>query len=268
MTQYLHLISNTSSATPLDVWTPSGKYIEPQILDQVALGYFKNINNNEYSIETEVFYKTIENRIDYIDGADLIANESIEQEILNGEARAYGLEVLLKKNKGDFKGWLAYTLSKSEQRTPGRTANETGINNGNWYNTPFDKTHDISINASYDLNKKWQFGANFLLQTGQPTNYPTGQIVFQGLNLPVYEAERNSERLPMYHRLDVSATLTPDKNKNRKWKGEWVFSIYNLYNRQNAASISFSQNDETLRNEALKTSIFGIVPSVTYNFKF
>ena len=268
MTQYLHLLSNTSSATPLDIWTPSGKYIDPQLLDQVALGYFRNLKENAFTLETEVFYKDIQNRIDYIDGADLIANEFIEQEILKGEARAYGLELLFRKNEGKLKGWLAYTLSKSEQRTPGRTANETGINNGGWYNTPYDKTHDISINSSYELNKKWLFGANFALQSGQPTNYPTNQIEFQGLTLPVYEAERNSERLPMYHRLDLSATLTPEKNKDRRWKSEWVFSIYNAYNRKNAASIGFSQNQETFANEAVKTSIFGIIPSVTYNFKF
>ena len=268
ISQYLHLISNTNSPTPLDVWAPSGKYIKPQILDQYALGYFKNFKDNIYSVETEVFYKEIQNRIDYIDGANLIANDAIERVILNGEARAYGLEFLLRKNEGDFKGWLAYTLSKSEQRTPGRTANETGINNGNWYNTPYDKTHDISFNGSYELNEKWKFGANFVFQTGQPTNYPTGQFEYQGVVVPVYDAPRNSERLPAYHRIDLSATLTPRKNKSRNWKSEWVFSIYNLYNRRNAASITFRENDETFVNEAVRTSIFGIIPAVTYNFKF
>ena len=268
MSQYLHLISNTSSATPLDIWAPSGTFIQPQILDQVALGYFKDINSNKFSIEAETFYKTIDNRIDYIDGASLIANNNLEQEILNGESRAYGLELLFKKNQGKFRGWLAYTLSKSEQRTVGRTTDEIGINNGDWYNTSYDKTHDISLFGSYELNKKWEFGGNFALQSGQPTNYPTAQIQFQGITMPVYEAERNSQRLPAYHRLDVSATLTPEKNKDRRWKSEWVFSVYNLYNRKNAASISFSENPETLRNEAVKTSIFGIVPSITYNFKF
>ncbi len=268
MAQYLHLLSNTNSPTPLDVWTPSGKYIKPQLLNQYALGYFRSINDNEYSLETEVFYKDIENRIDYIDGADLIANNAIEQDILNGEARAYGLEILLRKNEGKFKGWLAYTLSKSEQRTPGRTPAETGINNGAWYRTPYDKTHDISFNGSYELNDKWKFGTNFVFQTGQPTNYPTGQFEYQGLVVPIYDGSRNDERLPAYHRLDISATLTPRKNKNRKWQGEWVFSIYNLYNRRNAASITFGQNDDTLVNEAVRTSIFGIVPAVTYNFKF
>ena len=269
MAQYLHLLSNTSSPTPLDVWTPSGKYIKPQILDQFAVGYFKTIKDGDYSLEIETFYKDIKNRIDYINGANLIANNEIETVILNGKARAYGAEFLLKKNEGKLKGWLAYTLSRSEQLTAGRNANEPGINQGKWYSTPFDKTHDFSINASYELNKKWKFNSNFVFQTGQPTNYPVGQYEVQGLNVPIYDDDRrNADRLPTYHRLDISATLSPRKNKNRKWQAEWVFGLYNVYGRQNAASINFRQNDETMRNEAIKTSIFGIVPSVTYNFKF
>ena len=273
LAQYLHLLSNTSSPTPLDVWTPSGPFTKPQLLDQYAFGYFKNINDGDFSLETEVFYKNVQNRIDYIDGANLIANNAIEQVILNGEARAYGLEFLLRKNEGKLQGWLAYTLSKSEQRTPGRApvidngrSNvETGINFGNWYNTPYDKTHDISLFLSYDLTDKWSFSGNFTYQTGQPTNYPVGQFEFQDLTVPYYGL-RNSQRLPAYNRLDLSATLKPKKNKNRKLKGEWVFSLYNVYNRRNAASINFRQNDDTGVNEAVRTSIFGIVPAVTYNF--
>jgi len=274
LAQYLHLLSNTSSPTPLDVWTPSGPFTKPQLLDQYAFGYFKNIKDGDYSVESEVFYKNVQNRIDYIDGANLIANNAIEQVILNGEARAYGLEFLLRKNEGKLQGWLAYTLSKSEQRTPGRApfsdngrSNiESGINFGNWYNTPYDKTHDISMFLSYDLNDKWSFSSNFTYQTGQPTNYPIGQFEFQGLTVPYYGL-RNTQRLPAYNRLDLSATLTPRKNTNRKIKGEWVFSLYNVYNRRNAASISFRRNDDTGANEAVRTSIFGIVPAVTYNFK-
>ncbi|WP_299151450.1 TonB-dependent receptor [uncultured Dokdonia sp.] len=269
LVQYLHLLSNTSSPTPLDIWTPSGEFTAPQQLDQYAIGYFKNleIGSSEYTIETEAFYKDIDGRIDYIDGAQLIANEAIEQVILQGEARAYGLEFLLRKNDGKFKGFLAYTLSKSEQRTPGRTANELGINRGQWYNTPYDKTHDISMNLNYELSDKWKFGSNFLFQTGQPTNFPVGQFEFQGIVIPTY-GPRNEQRLPSYHRLDLSATLTPEKNKNRSWQSEWVFSIYNAYNRRNAASINFRQNADTGNNEAVRTAIFGIIPAVTYNFKF
>tara|TARA_R110002049_G_scaffold308080_1_gene510839 strand:- start:2033 stop:4369 length:2337 start_codon:yes stop_codon:yes gene_type:complete len=267
MSQYLHLLSNTSSPTPLDVWTPSGKYVKPQLLDQVAIGYFKTFKNNTYSLEVESFYKTIKNRIDYVDGADLIANDAIEQVILNGEARAYGLEVLLRKNEGRFTGWLAYTLSKSEQKTPGRTVVETGINNGQWYNTAYDKTHDISLTGSYELNKKWSINSNFIFQTGQPTTYPNSQYEYNGLVIPNYEA-RNSSRLPTYHRLDISANFNPKPESKKSFKGEWVFGIYNVYGRKNAASISFRENSDTGTNEAVQLAIFGMVPSISYNFKF
>lgn len=275
LAQYLHLLSNTSSPTPLDVWTPSGPFVEPQLLDQYALGYFRNIKNGEFSLEVEGFYKDIQNRIDYIDGADLIANNAIEQVILNGKARAYGLEFLLRKNEGRFQGWLAYTLSRSEQQTPGRdpvvdngrSNLETGINLGEWYSTPYDKTHDLALYGSFDLNEYWNFNANFVYQTGQPTNYPLGQFEFQGLVVPFFGL-RNVTRLPDYHRLDISATLQPNKARKSKFQSEWVFSVYNVYSRKNAASINFRQNQDTGRNEAIRTSIFGIVPAITYNFKF
>ncbi|QCX38215.1 TonB-dependent receptor [Aureibaculum algae] len=267
MSQYLHLLSNTSSPTPLDVWAPSGKYIKPQLLNQYAIGYFKSINDDKYSVEVESFFKDIKNRIDYVDGADLIANNAIEQVILNGEARAYGLEFLLRKNQGKFKGWLAYTLSRSEQKTPGRTVSEIGINNGNWYKTGYDKTHDISLTGSYELNKKWTFSSNFLFQTGQPTTFPNSQYQYNGVTIPSFTA-RNEYRLPSYHRLDISANYVPKPNKNKGWQSEWVFGLYNIYNRKNAASINFSTNNETGVNEATRLSIFGIVPSISYNFRF
>nr|WP_299069289.1 TonB-dependent receptor [uncultured Allomuricauda sp.] len=265
--QYIHLLSNTSSVTPLDVWTPSGEYIEPQLSDQYALGYFRNFKDKMYSLETEVYYKTVDNRIDYIDGSDLIGNNTIETEILNGESRAYGLELLFRKNEGPFTGWVSYTLSKSEQRTPGGIAGGPGINNGNWYNTPFDRTHDISVTGAYQLNEKWSFGTNAIFQTGRPVTYPNGQYEYEGISIASY-SDRNADRLPAYYRLDVSATYKPNRRPDKKWKGEWVFGIYNVLNRKNAAAISFGQNFETGANEATRTAIFGIVPSLTYNFKF
>lgn len=263
--QYIHLISNTNSPTPFDLYAPSGPFIDPQRGDQVAVGYFKNIN--AYSLEVESFYKTVKNRLDYIDGADLIANDAVEQILLSGEARAYGLEVLLRKNKGKLQGWIAYTLSRSEQRTPGRNANEPGINNGQWYNAAWDKTHDLTITASYDLTSKWVLGSNFTLQTGRPITFPDGQYEFNGLFIPTFEA-RNSSRLPIIHRLDLSATYTPKAEVDKRWKGSWVFSLYNAYNRMNAASITFGENEDTNRNEATRLAIFGVIPAVTYNFTF
>jgi len=267
MAQYLQLISNTASPTPLDIWTPSDQYIKPQIADQVALGYFRNFKEDNYSLEVETYFKKVKNRIDYIDGADLIANEAIEQAILNGEMRSYGIEFLLRKNSGNLNGWISYTLSKSEQRTPGRNANEPGINNGNWYRSGYDKLHNLSVTSSYNYNPKWTFGANFVLQTGQPVTFPNGQYEYQGITIPTYGL-RNEDRLPTYHHLDISATYTPKPTKKKGWQSEWVFSIYNLYGRKNAASISFRQNVDTGANEAIRLSIFGIVPGVSYNFKF
>ncbi|MGX7668698.1 TonB-dependent receptor [Flavobacterium pedocola] len=267
MVQYLQLVSNTASPTPLDVWTPSDKYIKPQIADQVAFGYFNNFKEDAYTLEIESFYKVIKNRMDYIDGADLIANKAIEQVILNGEMRSYGLEFLIRKNTGKLNGWVAYTISRSQQRTPGRTETEIGINNGEWYRSAYDKMHNLAVTGSYKYSKKWTFGTNFILQSGQPVTYPNGQYIYQGVTVPSY-GTRNANSLPLYHHLDVSATLVPKPDSTKRWKSEWVFSIYNLYGRKNAASISFRENPDTGNNEAIRLSIFGLVPSVSYNFKF
>lgn len=264
LNQYLHLISNTSSPTPLDIWVPSGPYLKPQKLDQFALGFYKNAKSIRF--ESELFYKKIKNRLDYVDGADLVGNDNIETVVIAGDARAFGIEFLLKKITGRHKYWIAYTLSKSEQKTPGRNSIETGINFSKWYNTPYDKTHDLSINSEYKINDKLKLVGNFIYQTGQPTNYPNSQYNYMNLNIPNFGA-RNSFRLPDYHRLDINLTLKPRK-KNRNIESTWVFGIYNLYNRDNANSIIFRRNNETLKNEAVQISIFGIVPSVTYNFKF
>ena len=277
MNQYIHLISNTVSAAPLDVWAPSGKYLKPQILDQYAIGYFRNIKDGIYSIETEAYYKNVKNRLDYRDGADLIAQNKIETIVLPGRSRSYGLELSLKKNRGNFKGWISYTLSNTEQQVKGTTPEATGINNGEWYKSPYNKLHDISVTTNYELSEKWRFGANFVYQSGRPVTYPSAQysgtmnanydLESSTLTVPIY-SDRNQFKLPSYHHFDIAATYTPTKNKNRKWQGEWVFSIYNLYGRKNAASINFRENDTTGQNEAVRTSIFGITPSFTYNFKF
>jgi hypothetical protein len=267
MSQYVHLISNTASVSPLDIWAPSDQYLKPEILDQVALGYFQNFKNDKYSIEIETFYKKIKNKADYIDGADLIAHKAIERVLLNGEARSYGLEAMLKKNTGKLNGWIAYTLSKAEQRTPGRTQEEPGINDGKWYRANYDKLHNLSVNASYDLTARWSFGGTFTYQTGRAATFPNGKYQYHGITVASYGL-RNESSLAAYHHLDISATYKCRPYKKKGWRGEWVFSIYNLYNRNNAASYSFGQNKTTGKSEAKRISIFGIVPGVTYNFKF
>lgn len=267
MSQYVHLISNTASVSPLDIWAPSDQYLKPEILDQVAIGYFQNFRNDAYSIEVEAFYRKIRNKADYIDGADLIAHKAIERVLLNGEARSYGLEVMLKKNAGKLNGWISYTLSKAEQRTPGRTSEEPGINNGQWYRANYDKRHNLSVNASYELNAKWSFGGTFTYQTGRAATFPNGKYQYHGITVASYGL-RNGSSLAAYHHLDLSATYKRRPYKTKGWRGEWVFSIYNAYNRNNAASYFFGQNKTTGKSEARRISIFGIVPGVTYNFKF
>jgi len=264
LNQYIHLISNTNAPSPLDVWTPSGPYLKPQKLDQWAIGYQKKYKKKQ-TLETEIYYKKIKNRLDYIDGADLIANKAVERILLPGIARAYGFELLYKKSSSKHNYWVAYTWSRSEQKTAGKNNSETGINSGKWYNTGHDKTHDLSFVSSFKINNKLSLNTNFIFQTGQPTNYPVGQYQYMDLIVPNY-GDRNSKRLPNYHRLDLSIKLIPKKEK--KYKREWVFGIYNIYNRDNANSLFFRENPDTLKNEAIQLSIFGIVPSITYNFKF
>jgi len=266
--QYIHLISNTTSPTPLDLWEPSGPFVKPQLSNQYAVGFFKTLKEDTYNFSIETYYKDLKNRINYIDGANIIANKDIERVLLSGKGRSYGLELLVQKTKGNLKGWLAYTLSKTEQQIPGRNADEPGINGGKWFVTNFDKTHDLSLNSSYRLSEKWKMSAAFNFQTGLPTTYPTAQYsIFRDLVVPDF-GERNSNRLPSYHRMDIALNYKPKPKSKKKWKTEWVFSVYNLYNRKNASSITFTQNAETKKNEATRLAIFGIVPSVTYNFKF
>lgn len=267
MAQYIHMLSNTQFPLPMTIWTPSGPFTKPQILDQYALGYFKNFNDDVYSLEGEMFYKKIQNRIDYIDGADILANNNIEQVILNGKARSYGMELSFRKNTGNFTGWISYTLSRAEQKTPGRTAQEPGIANGDWYLSGYDKMHNLNIVGSYQYNPKWSFNANFTLQSGQPVTYANGYYEFGGINIPNFSL-RNENRLPLFHHLDLAATYTPKPDKKKGWQSYWVFSLYNVYNRKNAASMTFATNDDTGANETRRLSIFGIVPGISYNFKF
>jgi len=267
MSQYIHLISNTASATPLDIWAPGDRYLKPEISDQIALGYFQNFKDDDYSLEVETFYKKIKNRADYIDGAELVAHKAIERVLLNGEARSYGLELMAKKNTGKLTGWLSYTLSKAEQRTPGRNAGEPGINNGKWYRANYDKLHNLSLTGAFQLTEKWSFGGIFTFQSGKAATFPNGKYQYHGITVANY-GSRNDDKLSAYHHLDLSATYTPKPDKKRKWQSEWVFSVYNVYGRSNAATYIFGQNTTSGLSEARRLSIFGIVPSVTYNFKF
>ncbi len=268
MFQYLHLISNSTSPTPVDVWAPSGRYIDPQFSDQFAVGYFRNFNDNGYEASLELYYKDIRNMVDYVDGADIIANNQIETQILSGDGRSYGAEFYLKKSTGKLTGWISYTLSRSERRVDGFGAGDPGINNGQWYATNFNKLHDLSITGIYELSKRWSFSGTFILASGLPSTFPEGRYEYAGIIVPHF-AERNQDQLPTYHRLDLSATLKRRPKNGKQNRGEWVFGLYNVYNRINANSIYFIEDEENPgETNAFKSALFGVTPNITYNFKF
>lgn len=259
--QYIHLASNGISSSPLDVWFPSSTNVKPQVADQYALGYFQNFRDNSFESSLEVYYKDISNAIDFKDHATLLLNQHIEAELRTGIARAYGAEFLLKKNAGKLNGWLGYTFAKSERKID-------VINDGNWYNATWDKTHDISLVMAYDLNKRISFSGNWVYATGRAVTLPTGKYEYNGLTVPVY-SDRNAERMPAYHRADIGFTLRNKDKEGRKLFWDLNTSVYNVYNRHNAYAINFVEDpDNPEKQIAEQTYIFPILPSVTWNFKF
>ncbi|MFH2095543.1 MAG: TonB-dependent receptor [Bacteroidota bacterium] len=269
--QYIHLASNTTASTPLDIWFPSTPNIKPQKADQVAIGYFRNLKQNTFETSFELYYKKMYNAIDFRDHASLLLNPYIEGEIRTGDAYSYGAEFMVKKQEGRLTGWISYTLSKTRRIFP-------DINDGKEYAAPYDKPHDISVVLSYDLTPRLNLSANWVYSTGMPATMPTGRFEYQGMIVPVY-SDRNAIRMPDYHRMDLACTWNLGKNEDakprrngkpeRKYESSLNFSIYNLYNRHNAYSINFRQNrDNPNVTEAEKFYLFKIVPSITYNFKF
>jgi hypothetical protein len=267
MAQYLHLLSNTAAASPLDLWVPSTNNIKPQISDQIALGYFRNFKDNMFEASVEVYYKDLQNQIDYIPGANLLLNPNIEGELLYGKGRAYGAEFFLKKNTGKLTGWVSYTLSRTERLV-------NGINRNEWFAARFDRTHNLNVSLQYELNKRWSFSTNFVYQSGTPATFPTERVEFQGYtSLPfIGDYSRSNVRIPAYHRLDLSATLQGKKGRflGRDFEKYWVFSVYNFYNRRNPYSTYFQADpDNAQNNQAVRFSVIGsFVPSASFNFKF
>lgn len=270
MAQYIHLISNTTASIPIDVYTPSTNNLKPQLSDQYSLGYFRNIGKNK-DIETslEVFYKDMYNQLDYIDGANINFNPNLEGEIIPGLGRAYGLELSLKKTEGRFNGWVSYTLAKSERKVE-------GINKTEWYPNKYDRRHNLSVVGVYELTNRWSLSSTFVFASGTPFTFATDKFEVQGITVPYNPGgPRNNYRLPVYHRLDVAATLKSKEQVRTsrifgKYSWELVFTIYNLYNRRNAFAILPRQNaDNPAISEAIRFSIFGsFIPAITYNFKF
>nr|WP_315030134.1 TonB-dependent receptor [uncultured Chryseobacterium sp.] len=260
-TQNLHLLSNSNSGNPTDQWIGSSYTVKPEIADQISLGYSRNFNHNNYEINAEIYYKSMQNQIDFKNGAQISFDTAadVESELLFGKGRAYGLELIAKKKSGKLTGWISYTLSKTERKI-------NGINNDEWYNAKMDKTHDISIVATYQFNEKWSMSGLFLYSTGNAVTFPTGKYQLNGQTVFQY-SNRNADRMPAYHRMDLSATYEPSTNK--RFRGSWTFGIYNLYGRENAYTITFEDNPNNPgTTRAMQTSLFRWVPNITYNFKF
>ncbi|WP_247235583.1 TonB-dependent receptor [Telluribacter sp. SYSU D00476] len=260
--QYLHLASNATSTTPLDVYVPSGKYIRPQSANQVALGYFHNFRSNTLEASAEVYYKSMNNQIDFRDNADLMFNNNIEAEILAGTGKAYGLELMVKKQTGQLTGWASYTLSHTERTIE-------GINNNQPYRVRQDKPHNLSLVLSYKLSERLTLGANQVYSSGNVVTMPSGSFRNGNIIVPIY-TERNGYRLRDYHRLDLSLTLNGKKRPGRKYESSWNFSLFNAYGRKNVFSIQLDQTEEIPASiNAKEISIVGApIPAVTYNFKF
>lgn len=242
--------------------TPAGSYIEPSKVDQLALGYFRNFRNDQFEFSAETYYKKYYDLLDFKDGAELLLNENIETEVLKGEGRAYGLELMLKKQQGALSGWISYTLSRTERLV-------TGINNDEYYPASYDKPHDITLVLNYQLDKKWSISTNFAYMTGRPITYPNARYEWQGVVVPNYD-NRNGGRIPDYHRLDLSLTYDVPKPASRNWTSSWTFGVYNVYGRKNPFSVFFRQNTEDPnKTEAVRYAVIGsVIPSVTYNFNF
>jgi outer membrane receptor protein involved in Fe transport len=261
-TQFMHQLSNTASPTPLDIWTPSTNNIKPQVADQYTIGYVYDAPSNVYEISAEAFYKDMQHQLDYIDNANLELNQQIEADLLPSHSRSYGLEVMAKKELGATTGWVSYTLSRSERQT-------TGISKNEWFLNRYDRTHNLNLVITHELNKRTSLSANWVYASGTPATFADSRLEFQDWDIPYNSTDkRNNYRLPSFHRLDMSLTV---KGKQlRRWKGEWVFSLYNVYGRRNAYTVYFRQNeDDPSKKEAVRLSIIGsIIPGITYNFKF
>lgn len=258
-TQNIHLVSNSTTSSPTDTWLGTSLNTKPEIADQASFGWFKNLNDNMYEFNVETYYKQMQNQIDYRNGANTQANEKLEGELLYGDGRAYGLELILKKKTGRFNGWISYCLSKSERKIE-------GINNGDWYNAKQDRTHDISIVGIYDLTPKLSISALFVFYTGNAITFPSGKYGIEGQSQFLYTT-RNGSRMPNYHRLDFGVNW--ERKNTDKYESSWNFSIYNAYGRENAYTIAFREKEGNPNvTEAVQTSLFRWIPAITYNFKF
>ena len=263
-TQYVHLISSSNSTLPTDVWVPSTARVKPQLGLQYSLGYFRNFKDNMYEASVEAYYKEMWNQIEYGESYVQELNSDIELGYVFGRGRSYGLELFVKKSQGKLNGWIGYTWSKTQRTFP-------DLNDGKTFPAKYDRTHDISINVAYDLNEHWSFGGTWVFATGNAFTLPVERYFIE-LGIVTGYGERNAYRLPSYHRMDLAVTWKPNRKPEKRFKSSYNFSIYNVYNRKNTYFIYYKIEGDAisgdLNTKAIKVSIFPIIPSLTWNFKF
>jgi hypothetical protein len=258
--QYIQLASNSASGSPLDVWFPASQNVKPQLCDQFAAGYFRNLGEDAYELSAEVYYRDMKDVVDFKDHAELLGNRKLEQELRFGKGRTWGVELMARKNSGKLTGWIGYTLSASRRKTD-------RINEGRWYRSPYDKPHNLSVVAAYRCSPKWSFAANWVYASGTPVTYPVGRFQVGTDYIPLY-SERNGYRYPDYHRLDLSATVQLSR-PGSFLRHELNLSLYNAYGRKNTWTILFRpEEDDPDRVYAEKVYLFSLIPSITWNFFF
>lgn len=270
--QYVNLVSNTSVITPADLWKLSDYHIKPLVSDQIGLGYFRNFRNNSVEASLEVYYKNYKNVVEYKNGAQIIMNEIVETELINAQGYNFGLEVFIKKNSGRLTGWTSYTLSSSLRQTNSQYEDEI-INDNQIFPSNYDKPHNLVMNTTYNISRRWKLGGTFTYNTGRPVTLPEIQYRF-GQNQVIYFSDRNKYRLPDYHRLDISISLDENLKKFQKGKGSWTFSIMNVYGRKNAYSVFYKKEKPGPETNFKAYNLYKLyiigrpLPTLTYNFTF
>ena len=269
MVQNTHLVSSGTVPLPFNTWAPSSVYLKPQKADQWAIGYFRNFENNTYEFSAEAYYKEIQNVTDFADNARVFFNRDLVTEYRQGDAEAYGLELMVQKRKGDLTGFIAYTWSRATRTVP-------EVNQGKEFFANYDRRNNLNVVATYEFNDKWTFGGNLTYGTGRPITLPSGSYEYGDGYIPDVVTERNGYRLKDFHRMDLSATLTPRRNAGKKYESSWIFSLYNVYSRKNPFSVytrvALDDDDNIIgdgtQKEARLIYLFPILPSVTYNITF
>ncbi len=263
--QYIHMLSNTVSVSPTNTWTLSDPNILPQIADQVSAGFYKNLFGGNVEASVEVYYKDMQNVLDYKIGSELILNQHIEQDVLQGKGKAYGIEFLLKKKSGKVNGWVGYSYSRTFLQMSSPFKDET-INNGEWFPANYDRPHSFNVVFNYRITRRYSISSNFTYSTGRPITYPVG-LYKLGVNYEINYSDRNAFRIPDYVRLDIGFNIEGNHKIKKLAHGFWTVSIYNVLGRHNPYSIYFTSKDGVISGNQL--SIFGApIPTITYNFKF